>query len=57
MDSTGLWDIKDTSMQSSKMYQMKVSQETGSETNIVFGRASMPYYIGVHPPKAAVISF
>jgi len=36
---------------------MKVSQETGSETNIAFGRALMPSNLGMHTSKAAFISF
>ena len=48
---------KDTSMLPSKIGQMKASQETGTETNTEFGRALMPSYLGMHPPKAAFFSF
>ncbi len=30
---------------------MKVCHETGSEANFEFGRALMPYYLGMCPPK------
>jgi len=40
-------------MLDSKIDQIKVSQKTGSEANIGFGRALMPYYLGMHPLKAA----
>jgi len=36
---------------------MKVSQETGSEANIGFGCAMMPSYLGMHPQRAAFLSF
>ncbi|ROL44622.1 Glutamate decarboxylase 1 [Anabarilius grahami] len=36
---------------------MKVSQETGSEANIGFGRALMPSYLEMCPQKAAFSSF
>ncbi|KTF72260.1 hypothetical protein cypCar_00042777, partial [Cyprinus carpio] len=36
---------------------MKASQETGTEANIEFGRALMPSYLGMRPPKAAFFSF
>ncbi len=36
---------KDTSMLPSKIDQMKVSHETGSEANFGFGRALMPSYL------------
>ncbi len=48
---------KDTSMLPSKICQMKASQETGTEANIEFGRALMPSYLGMRPPKAAFFSF
>ncbi len=48
---------KDTSMLPSKIVQMKVSHETGSEANFGFGRALMPSYLGMYPPKAAFFSF
>ncbi len=48
---------KDTSMLPSKIDQMKVSHETGSEANFGFGRALMPSYLGMCPPKAAFFSF
>ena len=38
----------------SKIDQMKVSQETGSEANIGFGRALMPSYLGMHPHKGVL---
>ncbi len=41
----------------SKIDQMKVSHETGSEANFGFGRALMPSYLGMCPPKAAFFSF
>lgn len=37
---------------SSKINQMRASQETGSESDIRFGRALMTSYLGMHPPKA-----
>ncbi len=48
---------KDTSMLPSKIAQMKVSHETGSEANFGLGRALMPSYCGMCPPKAAFFSF
>ncbi len=48
---------KDTSMLLSKIDQIKVSHETGSEANFGFGRALMPSYLGMLPPKAAFFSF
>ncbi len=45
--------VKDTSMLPSKIDQMKVSHETGSETNFGFVRALMPSYLGMLPPKDA----
>ncbi|ROL46254.1 hypothetical protein DPX16_6288 [Anabarilius grahami] len=42
--------VKDTSMLPSEIDQMKVSQETGSEANIEFGRALMPSYLEMCPP-------
>ncbi len=48
---------KDTSMLPSKIDQMKVSHETGSEANFGFGRALMPSYLGMLLPKAAFFSF
>ncbi len=48
---------KDTSMLPSKINQKKVSHETGSEANFGFGRALMPSYLGMLPPKAAFFSF
>ncbi len=48
---------KDTSMLPSKIDQMKVSHETGSEVSFGFGRAFMPSYLGMYPPKAAFFSF
>ncbi|KTF79586.1 hypothetical protein cypCar_00028232 [Cyprinus carpio] len=47
--------VKDTSMLPSIIGQMKASQETGTETNTEFGRALMPSYLGMHPPKAAFL--
>ncbi len=41
----------------SKIDQMKVSHETGSEANFGFGRALMPSYLGMLLPKAAFFSF
>jgi len=35
---------------------MKASQETGSETNIRFGRALMLSYLGMNPLKLAFLS-
>ncbi len=48
---------KDTSMLPSKIDQMKVSHETGSGANFGFGRALMPFCLGMCPPKAAFFSF
>ncbi len=48
---------KDTSMLPSKIDQMKVSNETGSEANFGFGCALMPSYLEMLPPKAAFFSF
>ncbi len=48
---------KDTSMLPSKIDQMKVFHETGSEANFGFGRALMASYLGMCPPKAAFFSF
>ncbi len=48
---------KDTSMLPSKIDQMKVSHETGSEDNFGFRRALMPSYLEMHPPKAALFSW
>ncbi|ROL47043.1 hypothetical protein DPX16_20695 [Anabarilius grahami] len=48
---------KDTSMLPSKIDQMKVSHETGSEANIGFGCALMPSYLEMCPQKAAFSSF
>ncbi len=47
----------DISMLPSKIDQMKVSHETGSEANFGFGRALMPSYLEMCPPKAAFFSF
>ncbi len=47
---------KDTSMLPSKIDQMKVHHETGSEANFGFGRALMPSCLGMLPPKAASCS-
>jgi len=44
--------MKDRSTLPSKIYQIKVNQETGSETNIAFGCAPMPSDLGMCPPKA-----
>ncbi len=41
----------------SKIDQMKVSHETGSEANFGFERALMPSCLGMCPPKAAFFSF
>ncbi len=41
----------------SKIHQMKVSHETGSEANFEFGRALMPSYFGMCPQKAAFSVF
>ncbi len=41
----------------SKIDQMKVSHETGSEANFGFGRALMPSYLGMSSLKAAFFSF
>ncbi len=41
----------------SKIDQKKVSHETGSKANFGFGRALMPSYLGMCPPKAAFFSF
>ncbi len=41
----------------SKIDQVKVSHETGSEANFGLGRALMPSYLGMCPPKAAFLSF
>ncbi len=41
----------------SKINQMKVSHETGSEANFGLGRALMACYFGMCPPKAAFFSF
>ncbi len=41
----------------SKIDQMKVSHETGSEANFGFERALMPSYLGMLPPKEAFFSF
>lgn len=62
MECTALWDIKIseaycTSMLPSKIAQMKASRETGTEAINDFGRALMPSYLGIHPPKAAFFSF
>jgi len=60
MECIGLWDIKGNEgyiYAASKIDQMKVSQETGSEANIRFGRALMPSYLEMCPPKAAFSSF
>ncbi len=40
-----------------KIDQIKVSHETGSEANFGFGRALMPSYLGMLPPKTAFFSF
>ncbi len=48
---------KDTSMLPSKIDQMKVSHETGSDSNLGFGCALMPSYLAMHPPRAAFFSF
>ncbi len=45
---------KDTS---SKIDQMKVSHETGSEASFGFGCALVPSYLGTCPQKAACFSF
>ncbi len=41
----------------SKIDQMKVSHETGSEANLGFGHALMPSCLEMCPPKAAFFSF
>ncbi len=41
----------------SKIDQMEVSHEKGSEANFGFGRALMPSYLGMLSPKAAFFSF
>ncbi len=41
----------------SKIDQKKVSHETGSKANFGFGRALMPSYLGMCPPKAAFSVF
>ncbi len=41
----------------SKIDQMKVSHETGSEANFGFERALMPSYLGMLPPTEAFFSF
>jgi len=41
----------------SKINEVKVSQETGSEVNIGFGHALMPSYLEMRPLKAAFSSF
>ncbi len=41
----------------SKIDQMKVSHETGSEANFGFGRALMPSYFGMSSLKAAFFQF
>ncbi len=41
----------------SKIDQMKASHETGSEANFGFGRALMPSYLEMLPPKTAFFSF
>ncbi len=48
---------KDTSTLPSKIDQMKASHETGSEANFGLGRALMPFYLEMRPPKAAFFSF
>ncbi len=48
---------KDTSMLPSKIDQIRVSHETGSEANFGFGRTLMPSFLGMLPPKAAFFSF
>ncbi len=48
---------KDTSMLPSKIDQMKVSHETGSEANFGFGHTLMPSYLEMHSPKTAFFSF
>ncbi len=48
---------KDTSMLPSKIDQMNVSQETGSEANFGFGCALIPSHLGMCPTKAAFFSF
>ncbi len=49
--------VKDTSVLPSKINQMKVSQETGSEANIGFECALLPSYLEMCPSKAAFSSF
>ncbi len=46
---------KDTSTLPSKIDQMKVSHETGSEANFGFGRALMPSCLEMLPPKAVYV--
>ncbi len=41
----------------SKIDQMKVSHETGSEANFGFGHALVPSYLGMCPPMAAFFTF
>jgi len=50
---TVLWDIKGSEEYFPlKKYQLKVSQETGSEANIGFGCALMTFYLEMRPPLA-----
>ncbi len=42
-------------MQPSKIDQMKISQETGSEADIGFRCALMHSYLGLHPSKATFL--
>ncbi len=41
----------------SRIDQMKVSHETGSEANFGFGRALIPSYLEMRPAQAAFFSF
>ncbi len=41
----------------SRIDQMKVSHETGSEANLGFGRALIPSYLKMRPPQAAFFIF
>ncbi len=43
-------------MPPSKIDQMRASQETGSESDIRFGRALMPSFFRMYPQKAAFLS-
>ncbi len=41
----------------SKIDQMKISHETGSEANFGFGHALVPSYLGMCPLMAAFFTF